>query len=247
MRRQSSLWRGIVVAVSMIAGVSAMSPALAASPDTKIHRSIQELVKAQGSFCFPDGFGGCLLADPPVKNYIFFLVNATGWIAAVDYAGLEDRWLKDTSDGNRTFGTKFSGSVTELALPDGRAEITIKLHTKRVAARVFQQSDGTLLFGNTTPDVLAGAQPAIGESSFEFIFINPSVGMPLPDLVQVAFAPIPGQEFVRSEFQASATGPLHAAFGVKDGTRGRMRVDMISTAANLSVKEIIDLKVIRGE
>jgi hypothetical protein len=243
MRRQSLLWRGIVVAVGMVAGVTTMNPALAASPDTKIHRSIQDLVAAQGTFCFPDGSGGCFLADPPVKNYIFFLVNATGWIAAVDYAGLEDRWLKDASDGSRTFGTNFSGSVTELALPDGRAEITIKLHTKRAVARVFQ-SDGTLLFGNTTPDVLAGAKPAIGDSSFEFIFINPSVGMPLPDLVQAAFAPIPGQEFVRSEFQASATGPLHAAFGVKDGTPGRMRVDMISTAANLSVKEIIDLRVV---
>jgi len=246
MRRQSSLWRGIVVAVTMAAGLSAISPASAAGPDTKTHRSIQELVRAQGSYCFPDGSGGCFLFFPPVKNYIFFEVLATGWIAAVDYAGLEDRWLKDASDGERRFGTKFSGTVTERGLPDGRAEITIKLHTKRAAARVFQ-SDGTLLFGNTTPNVLAGAQPAIGESSLEFIFINPTVGMPLPDLGQVGFAPIPGQEFVRLAFQATATGPLHAAFGVKDGTRGRMTVDMISTAANPSVKEIIDLKVVRDD
>jgi hypothetical protein len=246
MRRQSSLWRSIAIAVSTIAALSTFTPALSASPETKMHRSIQELVRAQGSYCSPDGSGGCILFVPPVKNYIFFGVGATGWGAAVDYAGLEDRWLRDASGGEQRFGTKFSGTVTERRLADGRAEITIRLNTKRAAARVFQ-SDGMLLFGNTTPDVLTGAKPAIGNSSFEFVFINPTVGMPLPDLGQVVFAAIPGQEFVRSTFQATATGPLHAAFGVKEGTQGRMRVDMISTAANPSVKEIIDLRVVRDD
>lgn len=245
MTRGTTLRRAIVVALTVTACLSAVMPASAGTSKT-VHRSIQELVRAQGTFCFADGSGGCTLFDPPVPNYIFFQATTTQWIVAVDYAGLEDGWLKGVSQGDQSFRTKFAGTVIERPLRDGRAEITISLHTERAAARVFLAPD-TMLFGNTTPDVHAGARAALGESTLDFVFINPAVGMPLPDLGQVGFAPIAGQEFVSLHFRAVATGPLHAAFGVPEGTRGRMTVDMISTAANPSAREILKLSPIEED
>jgi hypothetical protein len=245
MTRRTTLRRALVVALTLTACLSVVAPASAGTAKTT-HRSIQEVVRAQGTYCFPDGSGGCVLFDPPVPNYIFFEALATQWVGAVDYAGLEDSWLKGASNGEQSFRTKFSGTVLERPLPDGRAEITIKLITQRAATRVFLAPD-TLLFGNTTPAVLAGARPALGESRLDFVFINPAVGMALPDFVQLFVAPLPGQEFIRSEIRATAEGPLHSAFGVRDGTRGRMTMDMIATAANPSAREVLELSVIKDE
>lgn len=245
MRKRKGLRFAFVAVITLVAWSAVAAPASAGEAKTT-HRSIHELVRAQGTYCFPDGSGGCLLFAPPVPNYIFFQATATTWIAAVDYAGLEDSWLKGVSHGDQSFRTKFSGTVDEQRLPDGRAEITIKLHTEREAARVFLPPD-TLLFGNTTPAVHDGARAAVGESSFEFVFINPTPGMPLPDFVQLFVAPLPGQEFVRSEIRATAKGPLHSAFGVPDGTPGRMTMDMIATAANPSAREVLNLSVINDD
>lgn len=245
MAHRTTLRLAAIVALAVLTTLSAAAPVGAASAKP-IHRSLQELVRAQGTLCVPDGAGGCLLFNPPVANYIFFGAAATERIAAVDYAGLEDRWLQQASGGSQSFHTGFSGTVTERPLGDGRAEVSILLHTRHEVARVFL-FDGTLIFGNTTPDVLAGAQPAFGESTFDFVFINPTVGMALPDLGQIVFAANPGQVFVSSHFRAVATGPLHAAFGVSEGTRGQMMVDMISTASNPSVREIITLKALQDE
>ena len=250
MRSTTIFRRAFVFLIAAVAALSSVAPASAEEDNHRlIHRSIQELVTAQGTLCWPqpDGSAGCFLFFPPAANYILFVVTPTLMVAAVDYAGLEDRWLKQASNGHRSFHTSFSGTVTERPLSDGRAEIKFNLHTKHAASRAFLLADGTPLFGYTTPEILAGAQPALGESTFEFAFIQPHVGMPLPDLGQVGFAPIPGQEFEWSHFRSVTTGPLRAGFGVADGTRGRMRVDMISTAANPSVKEIIDLRVIKDD
>jgi hypothetical protein len=240
-----ALRRSFVAVLALVAVLSAVLPA-SAEGDKSIHRSIQQLVRAQGTYCFPDGSGGCTMFDPPVANYIYFASSVTNWIGAVDYAGLEDRWLKAASDGRRSFHTKFSGTVIERRLADGRAEIVIHLQTEDAAARVFLPPD-TLLFGNRTPAVLAGAQPALGESTLDFDFINPKPGMPLPDLIQTGFVPLPGQEFVQLHIRAVATGPLHAAFGVPEGTRGRMLMDMVSTAANPSAREVLTLTAVNED
>jgi len=233
------------LAVVLALGITSLliSAAPASANDKVIHRSIQELVRAQGTYCFADSSGACTLFAPPVANYIFFQATATQWIAAVDYAGLENAWLKNASFGRQSYRTRFSGTVDERPLRDGRADIKIRLRIERAAARVFLP-DGTLLFGNASPSVLTGAKPAIGESSLDFEFINPRVGMPLPDLLQVGFANITGQDFVILHMRSEATGPLHAAFGVPEGTRGRMVVDMISTAANPSAREVLQLSTL---
>jgi hypothetical protein len=242
MSRRAALKRCLGAVVAVIAALSAVLPA-SAEGDRGIHRSIQQLVKAQGTYCFVDPGGGCTLYDPPVANYIYFASSVTNWVGAVDYAGLEDRWLKAATGGHRSFHTEFSGSVIERPLADGRAEIAVHLQTENEAVRVFLLPD-TLLFGNRTPSVLAGARPAFGESTLDFDFINPKAGMPLPDLAQIGFAPFPGQEFVTLHIRAVATGPLHAASGFPEGSRGRMTMDMISTAANPSAREVLTLTAI---
>src|SRR6266478_6596434 len=52
----------------------------------------------------------------------------------------------------------------------------------------------------------------------QLVFINTSPGAMLPDLMQLVFLPVPGQELRMVTFRAQANGTLRAAFGVPDGT-----------------------------
>jgi hypothetical protein len=82
-------------------------------------------------------------------------------------------------------------------------------------------SPDAVLFGHLAPDVLHGATPALGSSFLQLVFKNTAPGAPLPDFIQLAFAPLPSQEITFIGFVAQADGPLRAAFGVPDGTPGR--------------------------
>jgi hypothetical protein len=82
---------------------------------------------------------------------------------------------------------------------------------------------GRLLFGNDAGEVLDGAPPALGDSFFEWVFINNAPGAPLSDLIaQFVFGPT--IETIMLSFEASADGVLREAFGVPDGTPGNMQV-----------------------
>ena len=56
------------------------------------------------------------------------------------------------------------------------------------------------------------------------MFINTAPGAPLPDLIQIWFFPVTGQELRYVQFSAKASGELRAAFGVPEGTPGRATV-----------------------
>lgn len=191
-----------------------------------VQRPIEEFVAAQGTFCFPDGMGGCYLFVPPVENYLGWIDPADIACASYDYAGLADEWITDASGGTISFGTTTRGSVTELPLPDGRAEVHVRLHTKN--ALTFAISDcadfGTspLAFGHRATDVLAGADAALGDGFLHVVFIGTAPGAPLPDLIQLALSPEPGQELVMLSTNFGATGTLRAASGYPDGTAGRL-------------------------
>jgi hypothetical protein len=108
-------------------------------------------------------------------------------------------------------GTTISGSINERPLADGRAEVAVKLRTKNALVWVSDISTefpGPLLFGHRVDEVLAGATPALAESTFYLVFINTAPGAPLPDLIQLAFAPLPGQEFKFLSIYARGTGPF---------------------------------------
>ena len=228
------LWPSIVV---IILGLMVLAPMISQAKTTT--RPISDFVSQQGTFCFPDGSGGCLIFVPPVANFI-------GWdnikddtnppplelvrLASVDYAGLANDKVEELSGGAVSLGTTTDGTITERSLPDGRAEVTVLLHTKNALTWVVRPindndfASGTLLFGARVPDVLAGATPALGESFLQVVFINTAPGAELPDLEQLFFDPKPGQETSFISFRAQANGELRAAFGVPDGTTGSAEV-----------------------
>ena len=188
-------------------------------------RPIEEFVSAQGTFCLDDGMSGCLLFVPPVANYIGTSDPAQGICAAVDYAGLADEWITSASGGAITFGTSFAGSVTERALEDGRAEVHVRLNTRSALTWAIDGCDfasSPLIFGHRAPDVLAGADAALGDVLFQVKFINTAPGAPLPDLLQLFFAPEPGQEVRMLAIDARAKGTLREAYGVPEGTPGTL-------------------------
>jgi hypothetical protein len=177
-------------------------------------RPIEDFVNAQGTFCIDDGQGGCFLFVPPIANFLGLSDPEEEIAASVDYAGLADAFA------GGAFGTETTGTVTERPLNDGRAEVHVRLHTTNALSWVVDGFDftGPLLFGNRAPEVLAGAEPALGESFLHVKFINTAPGAPLPDLIQLLVAPEPGQELVFLSFHARADGPL------ADGSPGRVEV-----------------------
>ena len=87
-------------------------------------RPLSDLRDTQGTFCGPDGFG-CTQFLPPVRNFVVWsdLPPNRTKIAIVDYFG----FANDCFGG--AFGTTWSGKITERALADGTAEVTVLLFT----------------------------------------------------------------------------------------------------------------------
>jgi hypothetical protein len=225
---------------------------------TSTVRPISDFVKTQGTFCFPDGNGGCVIFVPPVKNYIGWSDPAMGISASIDYAGLADAWIKSASQGTLSFGTTMDGRIIEVPLNDGtgRVKDTVILTTKNALTYVISGGDfanGPLLFGHRAPDVLAGKDAALADVLMQVVFINTAPGAPMPDLIQLIAAPLPGQEFKSISIAATADGTLRSAFGVPDGTPGMASVTQIGvlfdkkftgkTGDGFAV-ENIDLKVV---
>jgi hypothetical protein len=240
------------VAIVAIA-LSLMLPAgMALAQGHATQRPINDFLKAQGTYCFiPDGSADCVIFVPPVPNFIGSSNNTEDTprqrsakrklCASVDYAGLADKTAKELS--GVSFGTTTEGSVTERRLSDGRAEVTVRLHTKNALTWVIEGRERRgdenelppdcgefltgfasqpLLFGHRLNDVLDDKKDAaLGDSFLQVVFINRMPGIPLPDLTQLFNAPEPGQQLRSFSFYASADGTLRARFGVPEGTPGR--------------------------
>lgn len=163
-------------------------------------RPISDFVEKQGTFCIPDGGGGCFLFVPPLDNFIGSSDPKSGILAAIDYAGIANNWVMRESGGVISFGTSFSGTVRERPLLDGSAEVQVILRTKNALTWAVQPNDddgfnGALAFGHRAPDVLNdGAEPTLCDSHYQIRLINTAPGAPLPDLLQVLVAPEDNQE-----------------------------------------------------
>jgi hypothetical protein len=166
--------------------------------------------------------------------------QCAGRIAVIDYAGQWNQYL--ISKGYPSLGTTTEGSILERPLPDGRAEVTVVLHTTRALTFAstwpFPSFDSELnprLFGYTAGEILADPlhkQPALGESHLVLTFKNTAPGAPLPDLHNwlVLGNSAPGQEIVSLYLDGNATGVLHALATVypwAEGTPGRLIVSEI--------------------
>jgi hypothetical protein len=188
------------------------------------NRPIEDFVDTQGTFCLDDGMGGCVLFVPPIENFLGQSDPSNGLLSSVDYAGLADKWIGGAAPNGcgMSFGTTFSGRVTERALADGRAAVHVVLHTNNALAwATAEDFNNPLLFGARAPDVCNGAEPSLGSITMIIDFVNTEPGAPLPDLLQLLIAPADGQEgpsFLAT--RARAKGELREAFGVVDGTPG---------------------------
>ena len=126
-----------------------------------------------------------------------------GVFAVIDYAGTIDAAVTFISGGAVSYGTETSGSVTEKALPDGRAEVHVRLHTTNAWSFGVDFINGIVAFGNDPGATLGGAVPGLGNSYLHVKFINTGLGDPLPDLLLLA-----PEEFLFLQFVANAEGPL---------------------------------------
>jgi hypothetical protein len=219
MKSSGKMWRRIapVVGVAFWLFISA-TVVLAQGP--AVQRPIEDFVDAQGTFCFPNGAGGCYLFVPPIENFLGF--SSPDYCASVDYAGLAN------TEWGGPFGTTTSGSVTERPLADGRAEVNVRLHTSNALAWVIGSecdfANSPVLFGQRYPEGSEWANAALGKSLLQVKFINTAPGDPLPDLIKLLVAPEVGQELQFISFKAQADGTLREAYGVPDGTPARLQV-----------------------
>jgi len=205
-----------VVLVAVLFGATALAgPA--------VQRPLSDWLSAQGTTSVffppvPDLVGQSNCDDPPIQPPRFSLT---------DYTGSFNDWIKN--NGGPDLGTTVSGSVTEIALADGRALIHVNTRAKNALTTVWDQSvgpfPGVIVFGRSAQEVAMGATGyALGENTLDLKFTNTAPGAPLPNQVALFGAIgglLPGQEMVSWRFSARAQGELRDTFGVPDGTRGR--------------------------
>ena len=204
----------------------------------------------QGTFCIPDGAGGC-------QQFLAPLANLLGWedpdrnrCAVVDYLGSADSWLQEQSSGAISLGTTVTGTVKEHTLEDGRALITVRLVVSNALTYAVSGCDvltGPLVFGNRPLDVLNGATPSLADATLVVKFIVLAPGLPLQDIVKLMFSPLPGELVTLIRFDGNSYGQLRSAFGVPDGTPGSLAIrDMYRLnpgRGTVFVKHRIDLSV----
>lgn len=207
-----------------------------------LHRPITDFIATQGTFCVP---GSCPPLTTPFPAFVTWTGPAQDQEAFVDYAGVVARYLLEASGGAIDVTPRYDGTVTERLLADGRVEVHVNLRVSGALAGAaaglntgFPQS--ALVFGNEYQAVLAGAEPALADVHLTAKFIVSTAGAPLPDLIPVLFGLDPATEMLQIRFHATATGPLHAAFGAAEGARGRLVVQQVGILNTKAPSKVTD-------
>ena len=188
-----------------------------------VQRPLSDFLNAQGSSSF---------FIPPLPDFIGWTNNNPQTLfASVDNLGLVSGYL--ASHGGPDLGTQVDGTVMERPLADGRAEVTVNLHTTNALTWVMPLpandfANDPLVMGYRGTDLLADPSltPALSDANMKVVFKNTAPGAALPDVV-LAFIvgpPGPGQELVALSFRSTGFGPLRALFGVPEGTPGKCEV-----------------------
>jgi hypothetical protein len=139
--------------------------------------------------------------------------------AYVDYFG------KLALNNSLTLGSRFDGQVTERARKDGRADVHVVLHARNVLAYAYDTSQGSaIVFGHTAPQIKVGADPALADVLLTVDFINKAPGAPLPSLARLSFFPSANYTLGKLALVTSADGTFRAAYGVDEGTPGKMQI-----------------------
>ena len=224
MKGQSCRMGWIFAAVTLL-------PALASVPAIAGQRPLSDFTSQQGAWCAvvtdqgeldcaASYYGGpdCLTGGLPFTFPQEWSDPKTGIFASVDTLGQFD-------DGD--FGTTLDGSISEAKSPGGLAKVDVTVHASNALMRAYAfdpDFNAIPLFGHLFGEVEEGAPPTLGDSLLKVSFTNTAPGAPLPDFFQMAFCPAPGQALQFLAIRASASGPLREAFGVPEGTPGRLEV-----------------------
>jgi hypothetical protein len=222
----------VTLGVFSVISVIAVS-AFAGSNNSARIREIEEWVDAQGTYCIDDGMGGCVLFVPPFENYLGESSfppppGVVTILSSFDYAGIAER--KIIEEGGDPLGTTFEGHIRERPLKDGRAECRVNLRTRNALCwanecdMACDFATSPMLFGARSTEVLGGMPATLGEINLTVLFINTAMGAPMPDIFKILVDPDPGQELLWFALSATANGPLREAYGVPDGTPGKMTV-----------------------
>lgn len=215
----------------LFASAAAISGLLGAAAVQAAERPLSDFLDAQGSTSFfwppfPDYFGWANNAG---------LVSSAGKsrqcrFAGIDYAGLSAKYLKDVAFLD--LGTTVSGKVHERPLADGRAEVTVVLHTTN--ALTFAQTcdnygpGNPSAFGTQQTELLLdpSLEPGLSTVNMLIVFKNTAPGAALPDVLCVNGVTdcTPGFELVSLYFRANGSGPLHDSSGYPEGTPGKLVV-----------------------
>jgi hypothetical protein len=197
----------LIAALALAASVGVGHPNAAGTRQ----RPFSDWLSAQGGAVNPANCASTVLgwATPDLATF-----------ARADYSGKIGDCI--TSNGGPVFHPEFSGTVTERDLPDGTAEILVihRFTNTYVVARDLTQP------GNPAPAILGynanelfghpELQSALASGVIQVKFIIDHPGDPLPDLFSINILSL------NARFQGS--GPLRAAFGVDEGTPGRVVV-----------------------
>ena len=119
-------------------------------------------------------------------------------------------------------GTSFDGRVTIRPLADGRAQVSVVLHTRNGLCWGFRGSPvpANLVFGNRPSVVQGGATPALGDAVTRVEFTMPSPDAPLPDFFEIGTEDYPLESMAAV---VNCDGEFRAASGYPDGTRAKAR------------------------
>lgn len=137
-----------------------------------------------------------------------------------------DYFGRSNAASNLNLGTKVDGSITENPRRDGRADVHVILHASNALTYCWDSAapgptlEDQLVFGHSAAQVFAGADAGLGDDLLTVDFINPAPGAPLPNLTNLIYAPIAGQQLKKISVVITADGTLRALFGVPDGTPG---------------------------
>lgn len=186
-----------------------------------VARTLTEFLKVQGTYCAPDGFGGCLQYAAPIGNFLSWFDQGTGNTIAIDYAGLMSEWLQ--RNGGPFYGTTANGGVTEEPLGDGNSRIRVDMDISNALSFAVRGPDlrGSLLFGGRVQELMDPSfQPGVGHLHMTIEFINPT-GAALPDLVQLIREPRTGQNLTRVLIDYNGTGFDYSS-GMEGGTRANI-------------------------
>ncbi len=185
-------------------------------------RPISDFLQAQGSTSF---------FVPPLPDFIGWTNNnPMTMFASVDYAGVVANYL--VTHGGPDIGTTVDGTISERELPDGRADVSVRLHLQNaltwvIALPATDVATDPLLYGTRGTDLLANPAltPTVSNCEMKVEFTNTAVGAPLPDLIAFILGTAdPAQQLTAVLINASGAGSLHAAAGVPEGTPGRFNL-----------------------